>query len=108
MNNQEISQLQRVLKEFKSIYPDINANMMIVLLEVAKGQGVTGGDVVSRHDIPQAVASRALRFLDAGKDPLKAWNLSEMSFDPEDLRNRLRFPNDNMKALMVRLSNAMK
>ena len=81
---------------------------MIVLLEVAKGQGVTGHDIVGRHDMPQAVASRALRFLDAGKDPAKAWNLSDMRFDPEDLRNRLRFPNENMKSLMVRIDNAMQ
>jgi DNA-binding MarR family transcriptional regulator len=107
VNNQQINQLQKVLKEFKDVYPEMNANMMLVLLEVAKGEGVTGSDIVDRHDMPQAIASRALRCLDAGKDPLKRWDLCDLRFDPEDLRNRLRFPNAKMKNFIARLSVAM-
>jgi DNA-binding MarR family transcriptional regulator len=107
MNNQQISRLQRVIKVFKDVYPDMNANMMLVLLEVAKNQGITGQDIVNKHDIPQAVASRALRFLDAGPDPLREWGLCDMRIDPTDQRNRLRYPNAKMTKLLARLEEAL-
>lgn len=109
MKATDIARLQEFINVLRELYPDMSLNMVLTLLEVAKGHGVSGRDIEKVCSVSQAAASRNLRFLDtwqrAGKEGL---DLVEVRNDPLDYRNKLRYLNANGEALMKRLEETMR
>lgn len=108
MKEQQINKLMDLLKELRAISPEMNVNMMLTLLEVAKGHGVTGRDLEDALDLKHATAARMLRYFDrlqsAGKPGL---DLFKVELDPLDYKAKLRYLNDNGVALMAKLEAAL-
>lgn len=109
MKEADINNLIQILEEFKSLNPQMNIDMVITLLAVAKGHGVTGRDIEEVLDTNSTTAARMLRLFDRvqanGKDGL---NLVEARIDPIDYRAKLRFLNSEGEAFMARVDELWK
>lgn len=107
MKTQQINHLIEVIKLFKELNSDMNANMMLAFLEVAKGNGVTGRDIEVAFDIPTATAARLLRYFDRiqvkGKSGL---DLFRVELDPLDYKAKLRYLNDNGLDFLLKVEKA--
>lgn len=83
--------------------------MVLTLLEVARGNGVTGRDIEVVLDTNSTTAARMLRLFDKvqsnGKPGL---DLVEARIDPTDYRAKLRYLNKNGEALIARVDEHLK
>jgi DNA-binding MarR family transcriptional regulator len=93
MRISQINKLQDAVKVLRDVHGEMTVNQILALLEVAKGNGVTGRDIEAACDLKQSTASRIIRQLDAVQQSGKGagLNLVEARLDPRDYRNRLRY-----------------
>ncbi|WP_415884753.1 hypothetical protein ACMXYO_08750 [Neptuniibacter sp. QD37_6] len=87
----------------------MNLDMVITLLEVAKGHGITGRDIEEVLDTNSTTAARMLRLFDRiqanGKEGL---DLVEARISPADYRAKLRFLNADGEAFMARVGELLE
>lgn len=108
MKEVQINRLMDALKVMRDLNSDMNINMVLTMLEVAKGRGVTGRDLEGALDLKHATAARMLRYFDrwqtAGKPGL---DLVRVELDPMDYKSKLRLLNDNGEALVAKLDDKL-
>ncbi|WP_432473753.1 hypothetical protein [Amphritea sp. HPY] len=109
MKTQTINNLTAMLTELRALDPEMNVGMILTLLEVARGNGVTGRDIESLLDTNSTTAARMLRLFDRvranGKPGL---DLVEARIDPTEYRSKLRYLNKEGEEFMNMLDERLK
>jgi|TARA_R110001606_G_scaffold388303_2_gene553539 hypothetical protein len=109
MKESKIKAVQELLSIFKELNPEMNVNMMLTFLEVAKERGISGIEVEHKLELKHATAARLMRYFDKhqtqGKDGL---DLFRVQLDPSDYKVKLRFLNEKGLLVLARMDEAIK
>ena len=109
MNRQQINKMQSLLRAFQKFDASMPIPVALTMLEVAKGDGVTGRDLEARLDMSNATVSRnLLKMHDLRPDGNRGWDLLVNKEDPSDRRGTMRYPNDNLKKFIMQLEAIME
>ncbi|MBL4706514.1 MAG: hypothetical protein JKY54_18440 [Flavobacteriales bacterium] len=103
--------LQQVIREFEELRVSSNCShtvtidLMLTILEVGKGNGVTGRDVEELLGISQSKAMRTMDVLRKEKrNGGRGFDLIKEKKDPTNHRAIVRLPNARLKAFMEKIN----
>jgi CRISPR/Cas system-associated protein Cas5 (RAMP superfamily) len=109
MKEAKIKALQEVLSIFKELNPEMNVNMMLTFLEVAKNKGISGIEVEEKLNLRHATAARLMRYYDRYQsNDRDGLDMFRVEYDPRDYKVKMRYLNDNGVAFLKRLEEATK
>jgi len=114
MSVSNLMKIQRIVKEVENIREEsrskniVTTDLMLIILEIAKGNGVTGRDI---EDLLGIGASKAQRLLDSLRDEQRSgargYGLVEERPCPVDYRSIKRYPNARLQQLVKHIDEVM-